>query len=96
MESAEHVSWVRDHYGSLLRQHDRSHLVVDWAVEDEQRLRFSILADIGDVREASILDVAAALAIWRVGSKSVILQALTRASTSCRKWWSEPGGRIRN
>lgn len=57
MESAEHASRVRDHYGPLLRQHDRSHLVVDWAVEDQQRLRFSILADIGDVREASILDV---------------------------------------
>ena len=57
MESAEHVSRIRDHYVPLLKQHDRSHLAVDWAVEEQQHLRFAILADIGNVKEASILDI---------------------------------------
>jgi SAM-dependent methyltransferase len=57
MESAEHVARIRDHYLPLLKQHDRSHLVVDWAIEEQQHLRFSILADIGNIREASVLDI---------------------------------------
>ena len=56
-------------------------------------LHLPILAMLGR-RLFSML--AAALATWRVGSKSAILQVLTRESTSCRKWWSEPSSRIRN
>jgi SAM-dependent methyltransferase len=53
---------IVDFYSGLLRKYDGEPRAVDWGSRDSQALRFSVLAQIGRLEEASVLDVGCGLA----------------------------------
>lgn len=57
----EIVRRVTRYYEACLRKHKDGPAAVDWNSIDSQVLRFSILADVGDLTRASVLDVGCGL-----------------------------------
>ena len=57
MRRAQHAKRLRRHYAPLLEEHGTSFRAVDWGSAQGQALRFRMLLDVGDWRQASILDV---------------------------------------
>lgn len=59
--SDEEAKTVR-HYEGLYARHGDSHSALDWGSQAGQQLRFQVLAGIGDLAGASVLDVGCGLA----------------------------------
>jgi RimJ/RimL family protein N-acetyltransferase/SAM-dependent methyltransferase len=50
-----------EHYRQLLEEHGTSHLALDWGSRESQRLRFEVLATVGNLSGRRILDVGCGL-----------------------------------
>jgi SAM-dependent methyltransferase len=50
-----------ENYRRRLREHGASHLALDWGSREGQRLRFRVLAEVGDLAGRRILDVGCGL-----------------------------------
>jgi len=56
-ESQEHTKRIRDHYLPLLAKHGATFRAVDWGSSQGQKNRFQVLLAVGDLLNASILDI---------------------------------------
>lgn len=62
MRSDDHTALIREHYEPLLARHGDTHEVVGWLHEELQTVRFAIISNVGDLTDASILDVGCGVA----------------------------------
>jgi len=57
IESQEHTKRIREHYLPLLAEYGATFRAVDWGSSQGQKNRFQVLLKVGDLLNASILDV---------------------------------------
>ena len=57
MRREEHTARVREFYEPLLAEHGDDHNAVAYLTQESQEGRFAILADVGDLSEASVLEI---------------------------------------
>ena len=57
VDPEEHHKRLHAYYGPLLAEHGENYRGMGWVVEHLQSTRFEVLSAVGDIRDASILDV---------------------------------------
>ncbi|MDP6390599.1 MAG: hypothetical protein QF654_11960, partial [Alphaproteobacteria bacterium] len=57
MRREEHAARVREFYEPRLAEHGDDHNVVSYRTRESQEGRFAIVADVGNLTEASVLEV---------------------------------------
>jgi RimJ/RimL family protein N-acetyltransferase len=57
LKSQEHKERIQQHYLPLLQKHGSTFRAVDWGSSQGQNYRFKILLEVGDLLNASILDI---------------------------------------
>jgi SAM-dependent methyltransferase len=61
MTADTYVERLRRHYAPLLARHPGDHRGVDWGSAESQRRRFEVLAAVGNLASADVLDVGCGL-----------------------------------